>query len=103
MLAASICRPIRIAEHDCGSSLVETALVLPVLVLMLCFAIDIGYFFIVAANLVSVVAQSRCCIRDRDSFRRVSRSCRRPDLRFVDRYRRRRWTGGWRSVRVWPT
>jgi len=36
-----------------GSSLVETALVLPILVLMLCFAIDIGYFFIVAANLAS--------------------------------------------------
>jgi Flp pilus assembly protein TadG len=39
---------------DCqGSSLVETAMVMPILVLMLCFAIDIGYFFIVAANLVS--------------------------------------------------
>jgi Flp pilus assembly protein TadG len=36
-----------------GSSLVETALVMPVLVLMLCFAVDIGYFFIVAANLAS--------------------------------------------------
>jgi len=36
-----------------GSSLIETALVLPVLVLMLCFVVDIGYFFIVAANLVS--------------------------------------------------
>jgi Flp pilus assembly protein TadG len=39
---------------DCaGSSLIETALVMPILVLLLCFAIDIGYFFIVAANLVS--------------------------------------------------
>jgi hypothetical protein len=28
-------------------------MVVPILVLMLCFAIDIGYFFIVAANLVS--------------------------------------------------
>lgn len=36
-----------------GSSMIETAMVMPVLVLMLCFAIDIGYFFIVAANLVS--------------------------------------------------
>jgi len=36
-----------------GSSLIETALVMPVLVLMLCFAVDIGYFFIVAANLAS--------------------------------------------------
>ena len=33
--------------------MIETALVLPILVLMLCFAVDIGYFFIVAANLVS--------------------------------------------------
>jgi TadE-like protein len=49
--------PIRtvrqIAKGRKGSSLVETAMVVPVLVLMLCFAIDIGYFFIVAANLVS--------------------------------------------------
>ena len=36
-----------------GSSMIEMALVMPVLVLMLCFAVDIGYFFIVAANLVS--------------------------------------------------
>ncbi len=36
-----------------GSSLIETALVMPTLVLMLCFAVDVGYFFIVAANLVS--------------------------------------------------
>lgn len=36
-----------------GSSLVETAMVMPILVLTLCFAVDIGYFFIVAANLAS--------------------------------------------------
>jgi len=36
-----------------GSSLIETALVMPMLALMLCFAIDVGYFFFVAANLVS--------------------------------------------------
>ena len=36
-----------------GSSMIETALVMPILVLMLCFAVDIGYFFIVAANLAS--------------------------------------------------
>ncbi len=47
----SISRP---SETDGqGSSLIETAMLMPVLVLMLCFAIDIGYFFIVAANLVS--------------------------------------------------
>lgn len=40
-------------SEDEGSSMIETALLLPLLVLMLCFAIDIGYFFIVAANLVS--------------------------------------------------
>jgi hypothetical protein len=36
-----------------GSSLIETALVMPILIGMLCFAVDIGYLFIVAANLVS--------------------------------------------------
>jgi TadE-like protein len=41
------------AQSSEGSSLIETALVMPILVLMLCFAIDVGYFFIVAANLVS--------------------------------------------------
>ncbi|MGB8888596.1 MAG: TadE family protein [Candidatus Korobacteraceae bacterium] len=40
-------------KNSYGSSLIETALVMPILILMLCFAIDIGYFFIVAANLVS--------------------------------------------------
>jgi hypothetical protein len=38
---------------DQGSSLIETAMVVPILVLILCFAVDVGYFFIVAANLVS--------------------------------------------------
>ena len=38
---------------DRGSAMIETALVLPILILMLCFAIDIGYFFLVAANLAS--------------------------------------------------
>jgi len=33
--------------------MIETALLMPILVLILCFAVDIGYFFIVAANLVS--------------------------------------------------
>lgn len=43
----------RMDDADRGSSMVETALVMPILILMLCFGIDIGYFFIVAANLVS--------------------------------------------------
>jgi len=38
---------------DQGSSLIETAMVVPILVLILCFAVDVGYFFIVAANLAS--------------------------------------------------
>src|SRR5579863_3084577 len=45
--------PRRVLSDACGSSLIETALVMPVLILILCFAVDIGYFFIVAANLVS--------------------------------------------------
>ncbi len=43
----------RFWKANLGSSMIETALVLPILVLMLCFGIDVGYFFIVAANLVS--------------------------------------------------
>ena len=43
----------RMTRASEGSSLIETAMVVPILVLMLCFAVDIGYFFIVAANLVS--------------------------------------------------
>jgi Flp pilus assembly protein TadG len=46
-------RLIVVAKMTHGSSLVETALIMPILITMLCFAIDIGYFFIVAANLVS--------------------------------------------------
>lgn len=48
---------VRLAETR-GSSLIETALVMPILILMLCFAVDIGYFFIVAANLVSSARNS---------------------------------------------
>ena len=38
---------------DSGQSLLETALFLPLLVLLAFFAVDYGYFFIVAANLSS--------------------------------------------------
>ncbi len=47
-----------LARRSDGSSLIEIALVMPILVLMLCFAIDIGYFFIVAANLASASRSS---------------------------------------------
>lgn len=40
-------------SREYGSAMIETALILPILILMLCFAVDIGYFFIVAANLAS--------------------------------------------------
>jgi Flp pilus assembly protein TadG len=36
-----------------GQSLLETALFLPLLVLLIAYAVDFGYFFIVAANLSS--------------------------------------------------
>ncbi len=36
-----------------GQSLLETAILLPMLTLMLCFAVDTGYYMLVAANLVS--------------------------------------------------
>lgn len=40
-------------SRDSGQSLLETALFLPVLILLVAYAIDFGYFFLVAANLVS--------------------------------------------------
>ncbi len=39
--------------HDSGGSLIETALVMPLLLIMLLGAVDFGYFFLVAANLVT--------------------------------------------------
>lgn len=36
-----------------GQSLLETAIFLPVLVLLLAYAVDFGYFFVVVANLTS--------------------------------------------------
>lgn len=40
-------------DNDRGGSLLETALMLPVLVVMLVFAVDFGYFFLVAGNIVT--------------------------------------------------
>lgn len=40
-------------RHDGGQSLVETAVFLPILILLVAYAVDFGYFFIVAANLTS--------------------------------------------------
>jgi Flp pilus assembly protein TadG len=36
-----------------GTSLLETALVLPILIVMCLYAVDFGYFFLVAGNLVT--------------------------------------------------
>jgi Flp pilus assembly protein TadG len=40
-------------DKDGGGSLLETALMLPILVVMLVFAVDFGYLFLVAGNLVT--------------------------------------------------
>jgi Flp pilus assembly protein TadG len=40
-------------RHDGGQSLVETAIFLPILILLVAYAVDFGYFFIVSANLTS--------------------------------------------------
>jgi len=40
-------------RHEDGQSLVETAIFLPILILLVAYAVDFGYFFIVAANLTS--------------------------------------------------
>lgn len=43
----------RVLREASGQSLLEVALMLPVLVLLLGYAVDFGYFFLVAANLSS--------------------------------------------------
>lgn len=40
-------------KRDGGQSLIETAIFLPILILLVAYAVDFGYFFIVAANLTS--------------------------------------------------
>jgi Flp pilus assembly protein TadG len=40
-------------RHDGGQSLIETAIFLPILILLVAYAVDFGYFFIVVANLTS--------------------------------------------------
>ena len=40
-------------RHEGGQSLIESALFLPILILLVAYAVDFGYFFIVAANLTS--------------------------------------------------
>ena len=43
----------RLRGERSGQSLIETAVFLPVLVLLMGYAVDFGYFFLVAANLTS--------------------------------------------------
>jgi hypothetical protein len=45
--------PLRFKAGTSGQSLLEVALFLPLLVLLIGYAVDFGYFFIVAANLTS--------------------------------------------------
>jgi hypothetical protein len=45
--------PLRLLGCQSGQSLLEIALFLPVILLMTSYAVDFGYFFIAAANLVS--------------------------------------------------
>ena len=47
-------RGFRLAwPQDGGQSLIETALFLPILIVLVAYAVDFGYFFMVAANLTS--------------------------------------------------
>jgi Flp pilus assembly protein TadG len=43
----------RMLRQEEGQSLLETAIFLPILILLVAYAVDFGYFFIVAANLTS--------------------------------------------------
>ena len=40
-------------DHTEGTSLIETALVLPILIVLCLYAVDFGYYFLVAGNLVT--------------------------------------------------
>jgi Flp pilus assembly protein TadG len=40
-------------RRDVGSSLIETAIIAPILVLLVCYAINFGYYFSVALNLTA--------------------------------------------------
>ncbi|WP_277751248.1 TadE/TadG family type IV pilus assembly protein [Granulicella sibirica] len=47
------CSPGGITHGTSGQSLIEIALMMPLLILLIGYAIDFGYFFIVAANITS--------------------------------------------------
>lgn len=53
-------RPGRVSVRNAksGQSLVEVALIVPLFTLLFCYAIDIGYFYMVAASLVSSARNS---------------------------------------------
>jgi Flp pilus assembly protein TadG len=54
--AATIRRAVtgnRFLKDKCGQSLIEIALMMPVLILLMSYAIDFSYFFIAAANITS--------------------------------------------------
>ncbi len=53
MQGKAMLRPGRWFADDSGQSLLETALFLPLLLLLIAYAVDFGFFFIVAANLTS--------------------------------------------------
>ncbi len=44
---------MRYFKGDSGQSLVETAIALPVLVMLMAYAVDFGYFYVVASNLTT--------------------------------------------------
>jgi hypothetical protein len=43
----------RFVQDKCGQSLIEVALMVPVLFILMAYAVDFGYFFIAAANITS--------------------------------------------------
>jgi Flp pilus assembly protein TadG len=43
----------RIGRRDDGNSLIEVAVIAPVMVLLVCYAIDFGYYFLVAMNMTA--------------------------------------------------
>ena len=55
----------KLARNNSGQALVETALILPVMLLVLLNAVNFGYFYLVALNLTAAARDGRTVFDDR--------------------------------------
>ncbi len=52
-IPATDCRLHRLVPAEGAQSLIEVAIMMPIFILLFCYAVDFGYFFIVASSLTS--------------------------------------------------